>query len=98
MRTEDRVLFEHRRRLALLEERIARHGDNAPPEWLTEAEDIRITIARLRLLRALRKPLDAPQPLRRVIDWPAVYDRAAAFLVAFAVLLLFLLVFVSVVR
>jgi hypothetical protein len=93
MRTEDRVLFEHRRRLALLEERIARHGDSAPPEWISEAEDIRVTIARKRLLRALRAPVDAPQPLRRYIDWSSVYERARAFLVAFAILLLFLLVF-----
>jgi len=89
MQSEERILFEHRRRLALIEERIARLGTNAPAEWVIEADDIRVAIARLRL----RKALGLARPIRRVVDWYAVYERARAFLVAFAVILLFLLVF-----
>lgn len=89
----DPILTEHRRRLAVLELRIARLGTSAPPEWVTEAEAIRVTIARLRLQRALRRAHVPPPPQERVIDWSAVWARGRAFLVAFGVLLLFLLVF-----
>jgi hypothetical protein len=85
----DRVLYEHRRRLAVIEERIARYGNSAPIEWSSEADDIRVAIARYRL----RKALGIVRPLRRVIDWIAVYERARAFLVAFVVILVFLLAF-----
>lgn len=89
MQSDDRILYEHRRRLAVIEERIARYGSSAPIEWSSEADDIRVAIARYRL----RKALGIVRPLRRVVDWIAVYERIRAFLVAFAVILLLMLVF-----
>lgn len=55
-----KLLKEHTARLEVLELRIAREGYDADPAAITEAEQIRTSIARL------RDALDAPLPERTV--------------------------------
>jgi hypothetical protein len=57
MSHEDQLIREHRRRLAILELRIAQSGRTAQPEWINEADDLRIEIARLRIRRSAMRTI-----------------------------------------
>lgn len=79
-RTE-RLIYEYRRRLHLLERRAARQGDDVDPQVEIEAEDLRLNIA---TLQALIGPEPAPEVLSAVkrhveSDWAMLFAQFVKF-------------------
>lgn len=80
-RHEAQLIRKHTRRLEIIELRIAECGVSAPPEWISEADDVRVEIARLRIRRAARQSVVLRPAAQRLTTDRLVRALAACVIV-----------------